>query len=114
LATHHAQGWSIFLPAIADQPGAEIADMLGGGLGREDSEPALILLDAKRALVETVGRARRRAKVIAWPLMIGYVRPRSPGYKHAGSGQKGAYLHEIATSHAVVILLQCCLWGLYS
>src|SRR5512140_1489074 len=59
------------LPGVADTPLAEITHRLQRARGGGDGEPAFVLLDAERALVQAVGRLRLAVKVIALPEMSG-------------------------------------------
>ena len=56
-----------FLPGVADESQPPIADGLIRRRGRCDREPALVLIDAERALVQAIGDCGARAEIVAVP-----------------------------------------------
>src|SRR5215470_1310275 len=74
LSALHGEGWTILFPRVTNQPGTKIADVMARRLGHEDRVPSLILRDAERPLVQAV-HDLRATEVIAFPEMVGDVRP---------------------------------------
>src|SRR5215467_3136722 len=58
---------AVFLPGVADQAQAPVANRLIGGSSGGDGEPAFVLFDAERALVKTIGDRRTGAEIVAVP-----------------------------------------------
>ena len=72
-------GGTGLLPRVSDQSRAEIRDRpFGRGRGR-DREPAVVLFNSERTLVEPVHRNRPRAKIVSRPEVCGHVRPSRAG-----------------------------------
>src|SRR6185503_16603139 len=99
-ATLHVECGAVFFPGIADQATAKISNVLARRLGGEDREPALVLVDAERPLVKPVCNLGR-AKLVALPQMVRYIRPHLRTHKTARARQKCHCFEKISSPHCV-------------
>ena len=66
-------------PGVAYQAEAIVGHGALGGAGGGDGEPAVVLLDGERPLVQSVAHARARTEVISRPEVGGHVGPQPAG-----------------------------------